>query len=123
MAGGEPPPLEGGEELLAVLRGIGSVMFLTSLRIILARDGVERRPRSGIQSYPLDGIRLIRLERGSGPSGRVVVWSSTGQEAASMFFEGRSLEQAAELVALGRVHVARLRRAAGRRPDRPPQTS
>jgi hypothetical protein len=98
-------------------------MFLTTLRIIVARDGVERRPRSGIQSYPLDGIRLIRLERGNGPSGRVAVWSSTGQEAASMFFEGRSLAQAAELVALGRLHVARRRRAAGRRPEPPPQTS
>src|SRR4051812_32637499 len=123
MAGGEPPPPWGATGLLPVPRGIGSRMFPTSPRIVLAGDGGERRPRSGIQSYPLDGIRLIRLERGSGASGRVVVWSSTGQEAASMFFEGRSLERAGELVALGRVHVARRRRAAGRRPDRPPQTS
>jgi hypothetical protein len=98
-----------------VLRGIGSVMFLTTERIILARDGVERRPRTGIQSFPLTGIRQIRLERGAGRSGRVVVWAQPGQEAVSMFFEVRALEKARELVAATRVWIARRRTASARR--------
>ena len=65
--------LDAHEELLVVLRGIGASMFLTSRRLIVARDGVERRPRSGLQSYDLDGIRHIRIEMGSAPSGRVAV--------------------------------------------------
>jgi hypothetical protein len=114
------PPLEPEEELVAVLRGIGSVMFLTSARVIVARDGMERRPRSGIQSFPLDTIRLIRVERGSGPSGRVVIWGPTGQEVVSMFFESRSLDRAVELVAAARVLVARQRRGSGRGEPRDP---
>jgi hypothetical protein len=115
-----PLPLEREEELVAVLRGIGSAMFLTSDRIIVARDGVERRPRSGIQSFPFDAIRLVRLERGSGPSGRVVVWGPSGQEVASMFFEARSLDRAEALVAASRSLLARTRRRARAASEDPP---
>jgi len=107
----EPAPqLEGGEELLTVLRGIGSVMFLTSARLIVARHGLERRPRSGIQAFALGDIREIRIERGSGPSGRVVVSTGRDQEVVSMFFEPRSLDVARELIAAARLQITRLRR-------------
>ncbi len=86
-------------------------MFLTSDRVIVARDGMERRPKSGIQSFPLEAVRLIRVERGSRPSGRVVIWGPTGQEAVSMFFESRSLDRAEELVAQTRILAASRRRA------------
>ena len=111
LAGDEPPPLEPEEELLAVLRGIGSVMFLTSQRIILARDGSDRRPRSGIQSFPLETVRFVRLERGTGPSARIVLWGSSGQEAVSMFVESRSLDRADAFVTTSRLLAARRRRA------------
>jgi hypothetical protein len=88
-------------------------MFLTSDRIIVARDGVERRPRSGIQSFPLETVRLVRIERANGPSGRVVVSSPNGQEAVSMFFESRSADQAEELVVKSRLIKARRRRGGG----------
>ena len=101
---------------MAVLRGIGSTMFLTSERIIVARDGVERRPRSGIQSFPLETVRLVRIERANGPSGRVVVSALNGQEAVSMFFESRSADQAEELVAKSRLITARRRRGGGTPP-------
>jgi hypothetical protein len=85
-------------------------MFLTSRRVILARDGVERRPRSGIQSFPLDSIRHLRLELGSAPSGRIAVWTGSGQEAVSMFFDARSLERAHSFIDAARPLVARERR-------------
>jgi hypothetical protein len=50
-------------------------MFLTSRRLIVARDGVDRRPRSGVQSFPLDAIRHLRIEMGTAPSGRIAVWT------------------------------------------------
>jgi hypothetical protein len=109
------------EALLAVLRGIGAVMFLTTSRVIVARDGFERRPRSGISSYPLASIRHLRLELGSPPSGRIAVWTDASQEAVSMFFDARSLDRAHELMDLARPHIARQRRRGpGARPVRPP---
>jgi hypothetical protein len=105
-----PPSLDAREELLAVVRGIGSVMFLTSDRIIVTRDGYERRPRSGVQSFPHERIGRVRIERGSAGSGRIVVWSAGDVESASMFFEARARDRADELVALASAQVARARR-------------
>ena len=87
-------------------------MFLTSDRIIVARDGHERRPRSGVQSFPHERIGRVRIERGTAGSGRIVVWSTGDVEAASMFFEARARDRADELVALASAQVARARRRA-----------
>ena len=118
---GERPELGGDEELLLVLRGIGSVMFLTTERLIVARDGLERRPRTGIQSFPLVSIRHLRLELGTSPSGRIAVWTTDDHEVVSMFFDARSLDRAQELIDRARPQIARSRRrGAGDRPVRPP---
>lgn len=109
------------EELLVVLRGIGASMFLTSRRLIVARDGVDRRPRSGLQSFQLEEIRHLRIELGSAPSGRIAVWTmASDQEALSMFFDARSLDRAHELIDVARPLVARQRRERPGRPVRPP---
>jgi hypothetical protein len=113
--------LELEENLLVVLRGIGATMFLTTRRVIVARDGMERRPRTGITSYPLEVVRHLRLELGSAPSGRIAVWTDASQEAVSMFFDARSLDRAQELIDTARPHIARQRRRGpGARPVRPP---
>jgi len=118
IAGAE---LEPEESLLVVLRGIGATMFLTTRRVIVARDGMERRPRTGITSYPFEVIRHLRLELGSAPSGRIAVWTDASQEAVSMFFDARSLDRAQELIDTARPHIARQRRRGpGTRPVRPP---
>jgi len=104
------------EGTLLVLRGIGASLFLTNRQLILARDGAERRPRTGVQALALDAIRHIRIELGSAPSGRIAVWTSDGQEALSMFFDGRSLARAQELLNVARPLIARSRR--GRRASR-----
>jgi hypothetical protein len=115
------PELELEETLLVVLRGIGAVMFLTTRRVIVARDGIERRPRSGVASFPLAQIRHLRLDLGSGPSGRIAVWTDASQEAVSMFFDARSFDRAHELIDVARPQIARQRRRGpGARPARPP---
>jgi hypothetical protein len=108
------PKLGLEENLLVVLRGIGAMMFLTTRRVIVARDGIERRPRSGVVSFPLEQIRHLRLELGSGPSGRIAVWTDASQEAVSMFFDARALDRAHELIDIARPQIAR------QRPVRPP---
>jgi hypothetical protein len=87
-------------------------MFLTSARIIVARDGMERRPRTGLQSFPLGQLDRVRIDVGSGPSGRIVVWSAGDLEAVSMFFEAKSRDRAEELVAAASSGIARARRRA-----------
>ena len=84
-------------------------MVLTTDRVIVARDGLERRPQSGIQSFPLDMIRRLELELGRGPSGRIIVRTARGREAVSMFFDPRSLDRAEDLVERFRPGIARQR--------------
>ena len=43
-SGAAVPP----EGTLVVVRGIGASLFLTDRQLILARDGAERRPRTGV---------------------------------------------------------------------------
>jgi hypothetical protein len=97
------------EELIAALRGIGSTMLLTNTRIVVARDGLERRPRSGFQSFPLSAIDRIGIEAGIA-SGRVIVWTGPVEEGVSMFFAPGSLDRAETLVAEARPRIARSRR-------------
>jgi len=111
-SGAAVPP----EGTLVVVRGIGASLFLTDRQLILARDGAERRPRTGVQALALDAIRYIRIELGSAPSGRIAVRTTDGQEAFSMFFDGRSLARAQELLNVARPLIARSRR--GRRASR-----
>jgi hypothetical protein len=108
----DAPALRPQEELLVVLPGIGASMFLTSRRLIVARDGAERRPRSGLQSFPLEAVQHLRIELGSAPSGRIAVWTGGSQEALSMFFQSRSLDRAQELIDIARPLIARSRRGA-----------
>ncbi|HEX5824925.1 MAG TPA: hypothetical protein VFY18_10755 [Candidatus Limnocylindrales bacterium] len=103
------PDLAPGEELLFVLRGIGAAMFVTTDRLVVARDGGDRRPRSGTQSFSLDAISHIRVEPGERPSGRIAVWIGM-QEVISMFFDARSADRANEAVATARPLIARRRR-------------
>ena len=103
----DTPKLDREEELLVVLRGVGAVMFLTNRRVIVARDGMERRPRSGIQSFRLDALAQLRLELGSSKSGRIAVWTKAGAEAVSMFFDAKSHDRAVELVEAARRLVGR----------------
>jgi hypothetical protein len=103
------PDLAPGEELVLALRGIGAAMYLTTDRLIVAREGGERRPRSGTQSFPLESISHIRVEPGERPSGRIAVWIGA-QEVVSMFFDGRSADRAAQAVARARPLIARRRR-------------
>lgn len=103
------PDLASGERVLAELRGIGASMFVTTERIMVARDGRERRPRSGLQSFPLGTVTGVRLEPGERPSGRIAVVIGT-QEVVSIFFDARSSDRALEFLEIVRPAIARHRR-------------
>jgi hypothetical protein len=103
--------LAADEDVLFELRGIGSWMVGTTQRVVISRDGSERRPRSGIQTFPIENVSHIRLERGTGPSGRIAIWVE-GHEAVSMFFDARSIDQAHTAIDRLRPVLARNRKAA-----------
>ena len=109
------------DAVLAVLGGVGASLLLTSERLILVRDGADRRPMSGVQTLPIDRIGRIAIELGTGRSGRMVVHDGTGREAFSVFFDPRSIDRAQALVDLARPMIARARRR-GRVPDDPGRT-
>ncbi len=116
----ESPALAAGEELLFVLRGIGAVLYLTTERVIVARDGGERRPRTGVLALAIDEISHVRIEPGTGPSGRIAI-STNGLEVVSMFFDARSADRAREAIDVFRPLVARRRRGLRRLDGRPPE--
>lgn len=93
-----------------MLRGVGASLFLTNRRLIMARDGARRRPRTGVQAFRLDAIRHIRIELGGASSGRIAVWTTGDQEALSVFFDARSRDRAQELLDVARPLIARSRR-------------
>jgi len=97
------------EQLVAILRGIGATMLLTNTRLIVARDGCDRRPRTGVQSFPLMRIDRIAIEPGMA-SGRLIVWTGPLDEGVSMFFGPGSHDRAEQFVAEARPRIARLRR-------------
>ncbi len=112
------PILADDEELLVTLPGIGAVLYLTTERLIIVRDGSERRPRNGIQSFGIDAISHVRIEPGTGSSGRIAI-STNGHEAVSMFFDARAADRAREAIDRFRPLLARRRRESGRA-GRPP---
>ena len=99
------------EDVLFELRGIGAWMVGTTQRVVISRDGSERRPRSGMQTFPIENVSHIRLELGTGPSGRIAIWVE-GHEAVSMFFDARSIDLAYTAIDRLRPVLARNRKAA-----------
>ena len=106
----DPGDSDAGQTPLAVVRGVGATLLLTDERLILMRDGAERRPTTGVQALPIAGIGQIAIELGTGPSGRIVVHDRTGRESFNIFVDARSVDRARALVDLARPMIARARR-------------
>jgi hypothetical protein len=102
--------LADGETVLFSLPGVGSSMVATTERVVLARDGMGFRPRSGRRSYPLDSIVAVTIDGGSQRSGRIVLRLGPHYyQAISMFFDASRAEEAADAVRVLRVELARRR--------------
>jgi hypothetical protein len=91
------PVLGPSENISMVAPAVGCTLVLTDRQLLLVRDGVSYRPRSGVQSWVLDRSLSVRL----GPIRR-----TTGQLAiecrgrtASVFITMAHLPQVDALVA------------------------
>src|SRR3954471_5350502 len=69
-SGGAPNRL--GETVLDEIVGQGARLCVTPTRVAIVRDGSERRPRSGIRTWPLGSVH-VRLEPPRQGIGRVIL--------------------------------------------------
>jgi hypothetical protein len=111
--GGVPGGL--GETVLDEIVGQGARLCVTPTRVAIVRDGSERRPRSGIRTWPL-GFVHVRLEPPRQGTGRLILSDSPAATNSVSLFVPVAHWPAAER-AVGRIrsmarNVRRPRRAA-----------
>jgi len=86
--------LEAEEKVDILAPAVGSVLLLTDRRLIVLRDGAEFRPRTGIQSFPLDSDLEVRIA----PTIKQVTVASSGR-AISLFIRREQLTDVEGLIA------------------------
>jgi len=67
------PVLGPTEPIVRYLEAVGCSLILTDTRLILVREGVSYRPRSGVQTWPLDRSTVLRSTPVRHGTGRVVI--------------------------------------------------
>jgi hypothetical protein len=108
--------LEQDEVVLFSLGGIGSTMVGTNRRVMVARDGVGFRPRSGIRSFDIGAIQTVTVDGNGRSSGRIVLrLGPLYYQAVSMFFEASQASAAVEAARHLRLAIARRREEDRRR--------
>jgi hypothetical protein len=92
--------LEPSERIELTAAAVGCVLVMTDRRLMVVRDGASYRPKSGIQSWPLDRgitLRLSPMRRGqsqllvdlAGRSGSVFVTAEQLADAQALIAEVR----------------------------------
>jgi hypothetical protein len=67
------PFLAPGERVTHIVTAVGCSLLLTERQLILVREGLNYRPRSGVQTWPLDATLSIRTTPVRHGSGRIVI--------------------------------------------------
>ena len=95
--------LDPSERVDQVVAAVGCTLVLTDRHLVLVRDGANYRPRTGVQSWPLDrGLRL-HLAPVRRDTGRLVI-DRAGQ-SASVFLTAVQMSQARTLIADARQRI------------------
>jgi len=97
-------PVLGPTERVAVIApAVGCTLVLTDRQLLLVRDGVSYRPRSGVQSWALDrslGLRVGPVRHGTG---RLAI--EYHGHGSSVFVTQAQLDDVAALVAQARRRI------------------
>lgn len=88
--------LEPAERVVRVVIGVGASLVLTDRRLILVREGVTYRPKSGVQTWPLDRTTRVRHTPVRHGTGRLVV--DREARATSVFVAADRWPQAEALI-------------------------
>ena len=101
-----------GEPTLESVSGIGASLAVTPTRVVVIRDGAERRPRTGLREWP-HGAVDARMEPPRSGNGRIVLGTGTNPHAAvSLFIPSAAWPMAVRAVERIRTEARRVRRAA-----------
>ena len=101
-----------GETMLESVAGVGSSLAVTPTRVVVIRDGAERRPKTGLREWA-HGKVDARMEPPRGGNGRIVLGTGTNPYAAvSLFVPAASWPTAVRTVERIRTEARRARRAA-----------
>jgi hypothetical protein len=101
------PWLDADEAVIAELVGDGASLLATPRRIVLVREGSEYRPRSGVRSWPYDGIVRVSLVRPRHGQARILLLTADHlRQPVSVFFALRHWPDAERLAAEIRSRLA-----------------
>ena len=62
-----------GELITQVVTAVGCSLVLSERQLILVRQGLNYRPRSGVQSWPLDRTLTVRTTAVRHGTGRIII--------------------------------------------------
>jgi hypothetical protein len=86
--------LDPDEVVDRVVPAVGCSLVLTDRRVLLVRDGAVRRPKTGVQAWPLDRELTIRIAPGQ--PDRLVI--ERKEQSASIFLAGQQVDEARGLI-------------------------
>jgi hypothetical protein len=95
------------ERLTHAVPAVGCTIALTTLRLLVIRDGAAFRPKSGIRDWPIDASLDVRRGLVRHGSGSLVI--RRGKDVASVFIPDDEWPATLELIGALR---SRIRRAA-----------
>lgn len=91
------PILDPSEQVIHYVKAVGCALVLTGRTLFLVREGLNYRPRSGVQSWPLDRLLTVRAMPVKRRTGRLSI-ERTGQ-TASVFVTEDHWREAETLIA------------------------
>jgi hypothetical protein len=101
-----------GESMLESVPGLGARLAVTATRVVVVRDGAERRPRSGVRGWD-HGAVDARMEPPRGGHGRIVLGTGANPHTAvSLFVPAASWPSAVRTVERIRTEARRARATA-----------
>jgi hypothetical protein len=80
------PAMEPGEDIVAVVPGLGARLVITTARAIVIREGASFRPRSGVRSWPIAAVTAASLTPLKHGQGRIVLAVGPGSRPAVNVF-------------------------------------
>jgi hypothetical protein len=80
------PAMEPGEDIVAVVPGLGAKLVITTARAIVIREGASFRPRSGVRFWPLAAVTSASLTPVKRGQGRIVLGIGLGSRPAVNVF-------------------------------------
>lgn len=91
------PVLDPNERVVRYVKAVGCALVLTERSLILVREGLDYRPRSGVQTWPLDRLLTVRAMPVRRRTGRISIERSA--QSASAFVTEEHWRDAEALIA------------------------